>query len=216
VYWRCDIKSKYPVEPFDRSADRYDQKVASVPLQAGFPHAGYEEVLDQVVQRTDTRPGIRILDLGVGTGNLAVRFVSIGCKIWGIDFSSNMLDKARQKLRNAVLVQADLLGDWPDEIQQRFDRVVSTYALHHFDLNTKCGLLSRVSRRFLVSGGLIVVGDLSFPTAQAREEARSEAWEDEEFCWAGDEAIEAFTEIGLQTEYKQISSCGGIYVMEQA
>ncbi len=155
------MSSDYPVEPFDRWATSYDQSVLSA---VGFPHAGYEEVLDEVVRRAEARSAMNILDLGVGTGNLAQRFAGIGCKLWGIDSSSNMLDKAREKLPTAVLVHADLLGDWPPELQRRFDRIVSSYALHHFELDTKCRLVRHVFQRFMACGGMVVVGDISFPS----------------------------------------------------
>jgi len=207
------MKSKYPVGPFDEWADSYDHSVASA---QGFPHEGYEKVLCRVVQEANPRPGMRILDLGVGTGNLAERFLSVGCKVWGIDFSKNMLDKARRKLPTAILMQTDLLDGWPVEMQIRFNRVVSTYALHHFDLNAKRRLVVRVSRQYLAQDGVIVIGDISFPTAQARVEFRKSlgnVWDDEEVYWAGDETIAAFTEAGLRTEYIQISTCGGVYII---
>ena len=210
------MSSRYPVEPFDRQAATYDRSVSSA---VGFPHAGYDEVLDEVVRRSDARSGMDILDLGVGTGNLAQRFGEIGCQLWGIDFSSNMLDKAREKLPSAVLVHADLLGDWPPELQRCFDRIVSTYTLHHFDLSTKLGLISGFFSRRLAGEGMVVVGDISFPGRQAREEAREalgNAWEDDEYYWAADETEVAFDEAGLVTEYVQVSSYGGVYLIRQA
>ena len=210
------MSSNYPVKPFEKGAATYDRSVFSA---VGFPHAGYEEVLDEVVRRANARSGMNILELGVGTGNLAQKFAEIGCHLWGIDFSSNMLDKAREKLPTAVLIHADLLGDWPSELHRRFDRIVSSYALHHFDLDTKRRLICGVFQSFVAGEGMVVVGDISYPSRQAREEARlalGEAWEDDEYYWAADETQVAFTEAGLHTEYVQISSCGGVYVIEQA
>ena len=208
--------TKYPVEPFERQAATYDRAVASA---VGFPHAGYEEVLDEVVRRSDARSGFGILDLGVGTGNLACKYVEIGCQLWGIDFSSNMLDEARRKLPSAVLVHADLLDDWPPELQRRFDRIVSTYVLHHFDLDAKLELISGFFQSRLAGEGLVAVGDISFPTRRAREEAREAlggAWEDDEYYWAADETKVTFAEAGLNTEYVQVSSYGGVYTIKQA
>lgn len=42
------------------------------------------------------------------------------------------------------------------------------------------------------------------------------AWEDDEYYWAADETAVAFAEAGLQTEYVQVSSFVGVYVIEQA
>src|SRR5262249_34395681 len=157
--------------------DSYD---ASVLSSTGWPHEGYEKLLDEVVTRADAHPSMTVLDLGVGTGNLTQRFLALGYSVWGIDFSSEMLARAKPKLPGAILLHADLLEVWPREVQRRFSRVVSSYALHHFDLNTKRELLLRVVSSHLEGAGRIVVADISFPTARAREQARealSDVWE---------------------------------------
>ncbi|HED04362.1 MAG TPA: class I SAM-dependent methyltransferase [Candidatus Fraserbacteria bacterium] len=137
-----------------------------------FPFDGYEQVLDEITRAAGARCGMKILDLGVGTGNLAARFAALGCDIWGIDFSAEMLVKAIEKLPQAVLVQADLLSDWPTELDHRFDRIVVAYVLHEFDLSTKVKLLQGLTERHLAAQGRIVVGDIAFPTSGARDQAR--------------------------------------------
>ena len=67
---------------FDRWASHYDRSVRSSPKT--FPFAGYEQVLDEIVSRTAVSPSIRILDLGTGTGNLAKRFIELGCDVGDI------------------------------------------------------------------------------------------------------------------------------------
>jgi trans-aconitate methyltransferase len=75
----------------------------------------------------------------------------------GIDFSAEMLAKAQAKLPHSILVQADLLSKWPMELQRPFDRVVSAYVFHEFDLETKVRLLHRIATHHLIAGGRIVV-----------------------------------------------------------
>jgi ubiquinone/menaquinone biosynthesis C-methylase UbiE len=82
-----------------------------------FSLDGYEDVLDALVATADTTQGMKVLDLGVGTGNLAERFVRRGCTVWGVDFSASMLEKAREKLPHAHLLRGDLLGEWPLELR---------------------------------------------------------------------------------------------------
>jgi ubiquinone/menaquinone biosynthesis C-methylase UbiE len=41
----------------------------------GFPFDGYERVLDVVVHAAGASAGMRVLDVGTGTGNLAERFL---------------------------------------------------------------------------------------------------------------------------------------------
>jgi putative AdoMet-dependent methyltransferase len=59
----------------------------------------------------------------------------------GLDFSADMLAIARQKVPQARFAQADLLGEFPEEFQRRFDRVIATYVFHEFPLSKKISLL---------------------------------------------------------------------------
>ena len=202
---------------FDAWAEIYDQFMQD---DGRFPFDGYDRVLDAVAQAAGAREGMSVLDLGIGTGNLAARFSAPGLDLWGVDFSSKMLEKAKEKLPQARLVQADLLAVWPSELDRRFDRIVSAYALHHFDLATKVTLLQRLAARHLEAGGRIVVGDIAYPTFAARDQARDRLgtmWDEDEFYWAADETAAACEPAGLKvTTYEQISSCGGVFVVEAA
>ena len=198
---------------FDEWAPHYDQEVID---GRGFPFEGYEVVLDAIVQESEALPGMGVLDLGIGTGNLASRFVSLGCQVWGVDFSPEMLRLAREKFPSGVtLLQADLLGDWPTGIDRRFGRIVSAYVFHEFDLTTKINLLRKLASDHLAAGGRIVIGDIAFPTQGALAAARrrwKEQW-DEEYYWIVDETLPAFQTLGLTIAYEQISSCAGVITM---
>jgi cyclopropane fatty-acyl-phospholipid synthase-like methyltransferase len=195
---------------FDRWSETYDRGV----LDESGVHEGYDEVLETVVHAADVRPGKRVLDLGIGTGNLAQRFVALGCVVWGVDFSPAMLAKARCKLPGVTLVQADLRGEWPPALKGPFDRIVSTYVLHEFSLEHKVALLRHLANRCLAPGGRIVIGDIAFESAQARTDAGAEHWDEEEHYWAADETRAACAPAGLRFTYTQVSSCGGVYVFE--
>ncbi|MFW9794805.1 MAG: hypothetical protein ACFFEE_10910 [Candidatus Thorarchaeota archaeon] len=77
-------------ELFDAWAADYDFfiKVGS----DSFPFRGYDDVLNRIVELADPKPDSRILDVGIGTGNLALRFVQLGCDVWGMA-SSNILEE---------------------------------------------------------------------------------------------------------------------------
>lgn len=45
------------------------------------------------------RHGRKALELGVGTGRVAIELARAGVVVWGVDNSKYMLDVARQKLR---------------------------------------------------------------------------------------------------------------------
>jgi ubiquinone/menaquinone biosynthesis C-methylase UbiE len=54
---------------FDGWAENYDATIAPT----RFPFGGYDQVLDKVVRLAEVAPRMQVLDLGIGTGNLAVR-----------------------------------------------------------------------------------------------------------------------------------------------
>lgn len=136
---------------FDQWANGYDESVRTC---RGFPFAGYEAVLDEIVRRTDPKPGQRILDLGIGTGALAHRFELLGCEVWGIDFSADMLAKANARCPTAHTLQGDLLATWPSGLPHQFDRIVSGYVFYEFTLADKRLLIQRALRRaWLLVGG---------------------------------------------------------------
>jgi putative AdoMet-dependent methyltransferase len=199
-------------EIFDRWAEHYDRSVQS---GSGL-HEGYGEVLDLVVRSAEARPGMRVLDLGAGTGNLAQRFLARGCEVWGTDFSPAMLAKARVKLPQAKLVHMNLLADdWPEGLAgQRFDRIVSTYVFHEFALATKISLLTRLTAHHLTPGGWIVIGDVAFPDREALARAGADHWDEDEAYWAADEALAACAAAGLRATYTQVSRCGGVFVVQ--
>jgi putative AdoMet-dependent methyltransferase len=191
-----------PALLFNKWAQAYDP--ANQSGKDDFPFAGYDLVLDKVLHLAEVKPGMRVLDLGIGTGNLAARFLDAGCEVWGCDFSGEMLARAHASWPQMNLRQTDLLGEWPPELRQPFDRVVAAYVLHHFDLATKMNLLRRVAAHAIAVEGRILVADVAFPTAAVRSAAAlrwAEMWDVNEHYMAAD----------LQATYRQISSCAGIF-----
>jgi putative AdoMet-dependent methyltransferase len=199
----------FPASDFDPWAETYDRDVVTY---SDFPFAGYEQVLERVVARAEVRPGMDVLDLGTGTGNLAVRFAEKGCNLWCTDFSEPMLAKARAKLPQALFICHDLRVDWPGELDLRFDRIVSGYVFHHFELEKKVSLCKELITLRLVPEGRLVIADLSFPSQAALNEFKKGIpdWEDE-FYWLADESVLALTNAGLNVTYEQVSPCAGVY-----
>ncbi|MFW9976084.1 MAG: class I SAM-dependent DNA methyltransferase, partial [Candidatus Thorarchaeota archaeon] len=130
-------------ELFDSWAADYDYfiKVGS----QSFPFLGYHDVLNRIVKLADPKPGMKILDVGIGTGLLAQKFLDFKCQIWGIDFSAKMLEEAKKKVPRANLFQVDIRSKWPPSLKVGFDRIVSAYTLHHLDLKSKIDAIKRMS-----------------------------------------------------------------------
>jgi phosphatidylethanolamine/phosphatidyl-N-methylethanolamine N-methyltransferase len=65
----------------------------------------------QAIQRMNIQPGERVLEVGVGTG-INLSLYPTDCQVTGIDFSSSMLEKARERvtrkdIRRVRLLQMD-------------------------------------------------------------------------------------------------------------
>jgi putative AdoMet-dependent methyltransferase len=196
---------------FENWASGYD----ALPRTEGeFPFDGYEQLLDTVCEQAHSSAGQLVLDLGCGTGNLAARLLKTGCTVYGVDFSAAMLKAARLKSPQIHFIKADLLLEWPEELPSHFDCIVSSYVLHEFDLATKMKMLLNMAGEHLQEGGELIVGDISFPTAEVRTEASKqwrERWDDDEYYWAADEVLALCPEGGLEASYTQVSSCAGVY-----
>jgi putative AdoMet-dependent methyltransferase len=199
-------------ELFDSWAASYDYWIETG--SDSFPFRGYDDVLNRIVELTVCKPGSRILDVGIGTGNLAQRFVEFDCEIWGIDYSSRMLEEAKKKVPDAHLLHIDVESEWPAELKVGFDNIVSAYTLHHLTLERKVTAVKRLSNELLRKGGKIAVGDISFPTSSVRSKVRKQlasSWDDDEYYWAADEFIQMV--YGFSVTYEQVSDYGGVYVI---
>lgn len=207
------MTTQFPPSDFDEWAVTYDRSTAG---DTGFPFDGYSRVLKLIVDLAGAAPGADVLDLGIGTGNLALFFDAQGCGIWGIDFSPQMLALAKEKLPGAELACLDLRAPWPPSFEHRFHHIVSAYTFHHFPLDEKVLLIRRLQENVLRPGGNIVIGDIAFQDAAAEERLRrqlGEEWE-QEFYWLADDALAALTAAGINAAYTQVSSCAGIFAIK--
>ena len=203
----------FPASDFDGWASTYDQNVLD---EGHFPFFGYQRALEMVVQQAAAQPEMRVLDVGTGTANLAARFAALGCRLWGTDFSPAMLVEARRKLPQAEYILADLRQGWPAGLPPVFERIVSAYVFHHFDLAEKVRLSVDLAAH-LAPQGKLVIADIAFLDRAALEEVRrrvGDEWE-EEFYWLADETILAMRQAGLNAAFTPVSACAGVFVVER-
>jgi tRNA (cmo5U34)-methyltransferase len=124
---------------------------------------GYEELQEAVVAAATGVRATRVLELGTGSGETALRVRAENPEAsWvGIDASEPMLARARERLPAADLRLARLEDELPPG---PFGLVVSALAVHHLDGAGKRDLFSRVAG-VLEPGGLFVLGDVVVPPA---------------------------------------------------
>lgn len=115
----------------------------------------------QLVTAADLRPGERVLEIGCGTGNLALLIARVhaGVDVVGIDPDPRALARARRKAdRRGLAVElhhgfAERLP-FPDG---SFDRVVSAFMFHHLVADAKPRALGEARRALRAGGSLHLV-----------------------------------------------------------
>jgi ubiquinone/menaquinone biosynthesis C-methylase UbiE len=166
--------------------------------------------------------GRRTLDVGCGTGALAVALAERGGKVWGVDSSPEMLAEAQAKKTRARFKEgaAEALpfkDGW-------FERVVMRLSLHHLDRPRALAEAARV----LVSGGRIAIATFDpehfdrywlnelFPSVAAIDRARfpdktTLRAELEEAGFAG-VRIEPLTQPGMVSRAEALERIQGRYI----
>lgn len=136
---------------FDRIAPVYD--VMNRVMTAGLDRRWRRETVAAVVQ-----PGFRVLDACCGTGDLALEAEREGGIVTGLDFSGEMLVRARRKSQTITWVQGDLLA-LPYE-DGSFDAATVGFGVRNV-ADLRLGLLEL--RRVLRSGGRLGILEITQP-----------------------------------------------------
>lgn len=116
--------------------------------------------------QADIKPGQRVLDLGCGTGTLAIlaKQLQPDAEIVGIDGDAQVLRLAEDKAgRRSVDVQFDqgLVTALPYP-REDFSRILSSFLFHHLSSNAKSQALQE-SFRVLERGGELHLADWGVP-----------------------------------------------------
>jgi SAM-dependent methyltransferase len=142
-------------------AARFDEKAA------GYDDGGteaYRTALSLVVEYADPGPGDVVLDIGTGTGAVALALADRANSVLGRDVSEGMLEEARAKAHDRGLENVSFAeGRFrePNLSGEPVDVVTSNFAMHHIDDSAKreaVGTLAGLGPRRVVLGDLMLFG----------------------------------------------------------
>jgi len=147
---------------FDRVADIYDATRA-------MPEEALERIADRIVDVVHAGPETRFLELGIGTGRIALPLIRRGYRYTGVDIAERMtahlLEKVRAAGKSIELIHGDIASlPLPDA---SVDVVLVVHVLH---LVPKWRQVLDEVRRVLRPGGAFILGG-------ERGDVDSPAWE---------------------------------------
>jgi len=98
---------------------------------------GFDRAHQELIAQANVAPGHRVLDLGCGTGSLAVRLKrqNPAVQVVGIDPDPKALNRARAKAQRAA-VSVEFEQGFADELPYEggsFNRVFSSFMFHHLN-----------------------------------------------------------------------------------
>ena len=153
---------------FDSWTKSYDEDVKNDNGELKI-YKNYDLILDTAYDLVEhmNKKDSKILEIGVGTGNLAGKFLEGNYEIIGIDQSREMLSVAKEKYPKLKVRLGEFLKI-PYE-NNSFDYIVSTYAFHHLNDEEKSMAIEEMMR-VLNDDGVIIIGDLMFESKEAERE----------------------------------------------
>ncbi|NIV98166.1 methyltransferase domain-containing protein, partial [Candidatus Saccharibacteria bacterium] len=134
-------------DPYKRFSGWYD--TIFEPLNSGLRAIG--------MKMFPAQAGMKVLDIGCGTGAHLRLYQNAGCEVFGIDTSPSMFEQANEKLGEEANLHFGDASNMPYPDNQ-FDLIVSSTVLHEMPPEVRSDVLEE-AKRVLRKGGHILLID---------------------------------------------------------
>ncbi|MBX3212633.1 MAG: class I SAM-dependent methyltransferase [Labilithrix sp.] len=125
------------------------------------PVGGLSALREEALEVASVRAGMRVLELGCGSGALTRELLARGAAVTAVDRSPAMLARARRRAPAASFVNEDITAFAAAE---RVERVLFAFVLHELDAPNRRIALERATRALEPDGRLVIV-DHALPSA---------------------------------------------------
>ncbi|WP_404443903.1 class I SAM-dependent methyltransferase [Sutcliffiella horikoshii] len=204
------------VELFNDWANYYDVTVSGKDQEYAEVFRGYEDILKDVASKALSP----VVEFGVGTGNLTAELLKKGNKVYAIEPSKTMREKAAEKLPQTVSLEDGDFLSFPVPTES-IQSIVSTYAFHHLTDAEKEDAVAHYGK-LLDKGGKIVFADTVFENEDAYRATIEQAEKHTFLNLANDLKTEYYTTLdvltaifekhGFKVEYQRFNHF--VWVME--
>ena len=133
-------------DPYRRVANIYDRLFES--LTSGLRLIGVRMFLP--------KKGMKVLDVGCGTGIHLDMYRRFNCNLYGIDTSPSMLNVAKSRLGDTAELHLGDATQMPYK-KDTFDLILCMLALHEMDQSTRILVLSEIRRVLKTDGHILFV-----------------------------------------------------------
>jgi demethylmenaquinone methyltransferase/2-methoxy-6-polyprenyl-1,4-benzoquinol methylase len=160
-----DVSSYVYMKILESQPERYDRGIALLSL------GGADRCKKKLV-RENVQPGFKVLEIGCGTGTMAILAAQGGAEVLGFDVSDAMLEVARRKIDASGMsgrIQLEETGvSGMDQLADgSFDLVMSTLVFSELSHGEKAYAL-RHAYRVLRPGGRLAIADEARPDTLAK------------------------------------------------